>query len=253
VTAARCAWFGIGVAGRQLSRGLPIDVAALLLAQEMVRRELGLARSEVLIADENAIGAGLPPIDVRRVAVRTRRAVAGLIEALDLSASVIVASDLARPEERRSLAAKLDPDRPYVGLQLAQVEAMRRRGASIKLGWTLGRRGFDETSFDRHYRREVGRPITTVYTVPGRRLDVRRPRACPYVCSDPDRRILVDTGRPAREVLAAAEPRVRTGYRRLLGKIVRAWAKLHGAAVPRDPVVWIEERIAEARRHGGMP
>jgi hypothetical protein len=249
---SRCVWFGLGVAGRRLSCGLPFDVSAMLLAQEIVRRELRLPRSEVLLADENAIVAGWPRPRVEATTDRTHRALDALIGALRLPATVIRASELARPDKRAALAQTLEPRRPYAGYQLAQVEAMRARGGVIKLGWSLGRSGFDETACDRDYARRIGGNLSCVYTTAGRRLDPRRPRACPYVCSSPSHRILVDARDSVRAKLAAGDPRARSGYLRLLGKITRAMSSLAGTRPPRDPVDWVEDVLVAARRRGGF-
>jgi hypothetical protein len=187
-------WFGVGVVGRGLTRGLPIDVAIMVLAQEVLRRELGLARAEIVVADENAIAAGWSELEVRRTTQRTQAVLQRLVDALGSRARVFRASTLPDAPARRRRADELRTAgvEPYVALQLAQMETMRRRGAGIKLGWTLGPRARDEASCDALYARHVAPNLSTIYTPAGRSLDARRPRACPYVCSDPAARILLE-------------------------------------------------------------
>jgi hypothetical protein len=155
---------------------------------------------------------------------------------------------------RRELLAEIDIDNPYVALQLAQTELMRRSGAAVKLGWSLPRSGRDEVGFDSVFARTVGTPLSTVYTVGGRSLDARRPRACPYLCRDPRHRVLIAPGERVRIKLAHAAPTAARGYERLLGKIARAEARLAARPAPRDPIHAVQnllDRVTARLESGG--
>ncbi|MGB5372477.1 MAG: hypothetical protein WBN15_01740, partial [Polyangiales bacterium] len=85
------------------------------------------------------------------------------------------------------------------------------------------------TYFDRLYQNRFGDQVTFAYTIGGRTLNAQRPRACPYLCREPDDRLLLGTRENAVRKLYgdATSPAVR-GYRRLIGKLARAYQHLTG-------------------------
>jgi hypothetical protein len=243
-----CTWFGIGVSNGAPSRGLPVDVLVMVLAQEMVRRTLGHDRSRILVADTNAMRSGFDELAVRRVAANTERIISTITREWGFPVEVFRASTHPRHEEIDEIARTLEGTcNPYVAEQLAQMEMMRREGAAIKLGWTLSSSSHDEAFFDTRFARTFPVAPAFVYTIGGRTLDGRRPRACPYLCDDPATRVLLQRGEDVRAKLAQDGPAAR-GYRRLLGKIARAHARLVGGLDPRRPedtVQAIVDRLPE--------
>lgn len=237
-TASACTWFGIGISNGSPSRGLPVDVLVMVLAQEMVRRTLGQRRSRILVADTNAVRSGFDELAVRRVAANVERTISAITERWGFPVEVFRASTHARHHEiaelARTVATSDDTNNPYVAEQLAQMELMRREGAAIKLGWTLSSSAHDEAFFDTRFAQTFPVAPSFVYTIGGRTLDPRRPRACPYLCDDPATRLLLHRGEDVRAKLAEDGPATR-GYRRLLGKIARAHARLVGGLDPRRP------------------
>jgi len=222
-------WFGVGVAADDASCGLPIDVLILVFAQEMVRRELGLAKSSILIADSNACNAGVPRLDVHRAASLAQAPLEALVDRFRFPVEISRSSSLAPASEVERKQDALEIDNGYVAQQLVQTEIMRTRGASVKVGWALSACTYDETYFDRLYRNRFGDNVTFAYTIGGRTLNPQRPRACPYLCREPQDRLLLGTKENAVRKLYsdAASPAVR-GYRRLIGKLARAYLHLTG-------------------------
>lgn len=222
-------WFGVGVAADDASCGLPVDVLILLFAQEMVRRALGLAKSSILIADSNACNAGVPRLDVHRAASLAQAPLEALVGRFGFPVEICRSSSLAPSAEMQRKQQALEIDNGYVAQQLVQTEIMRARGAGIKVGWALSACTYDETYFDRLYRNRFGDQATFVYTIGGRTLNLQRPRACPYLCREPGDRLLLGTKENAvRKLYAdAASPAV-SGYRRLIGKLARAYRHLTG-------------------------
>ena len=235
---AACTWFGVGVSNGAPSRGLPVDVLAMVLAQEMIRRTLGQRRSRILVADTNALRCGFDELAVRRVASNVERTLAAVVRQWKLPVDVFRASTHPRQREidmlARTLARSPETSNPYVAEQLAQMELMRREGAAIKLGWTLSSSTHDEAYFDSRFARTFPVAPTFVYAIGGRTLDPRKPRACPYLCDDPSSRVLLRRGEDVRTKLSEGGAAAR-GYRRLLGKIARAHARLIGGLDPRRP------------------
>lgn|GEM_PF-1291160 len=222
-------WFGVGVAADDASCGLPVDVLILLFAQEMVRRELGLTKSSILIADSNACHAGVPRLDVHRAASLAQAPLEALVERFGFPVDIRRSSSLAPASEMEREQEALQIENGYVAQQLVQTEIMRTRGAAIKVGWALSACTYDETYFDRLYTNRFGEQATFVYTIGGRTLNPQRPRACPYLCREPGDRLLLGTKENAvRKLYAdAASPAVR-GYQRLIAKLARAYRHLTG-------------------------
>jgi hypothetical protein len=222
-------WFGVGVAADDASCGLPVDVLILVLAQEMVRRELGLAKSSILIADSNACNAGVPRLDVHRAASLAQAPLEALVDHFGFPVDIRRSSSLAPASEVERKQEALDIDNGYVAQQLVQTEIMRTRGAAVKVGWALSACTYDETYFDRLYRNRFGDQVTFAYTIGGRTLNPQRPRACPYLCREPKDRLLLGIKENAVRKLYndAASPAAR-GYRRLIGKLARAYHHLTG-------------------------
>ena len=226
---ATSTWFGVGVAANDASRGLPVDVLILLFAQEMVRRELGLGRSSILIADSNACNAGVPRLDVHRAASLAQAPLEALVDRLGFPVDICRSSSLAPASEVERQQEALDIENGYVAQQLVQTEIMRKLGAAVKVGWALSACTYDETYFDRLYTNRFGNQVTFAYTIGGRTLNPQRPRACPYLCREPRDRMLLGTKENAVRKLYtdAASPALR-GYRRLIGKLARAYQHLTG-------------------------
>ncbi|MGB8222557.1 MAG: hypothetical protein WCF10_08210 [Polyangiales bacterium] len=233
-------WFGVGVAAGDASCGLPVDVLILLFAQEMVRRELGLAKSAILIADSNACNAGVPRLDVHRAASRAQAPLEALVDRFGFPVDIRRSSSLAPASEVERKQEALAIDNGYVALQLVQTEIMRTRGAAIKVGWALSACTYDETYFDRLYRNRFGDQATFVYTIGGRTLNPQRPRACPYLCSEPGDRLLLGTKENViRKLCADAVSPAARGYRRLIAKLARAYRHLSGAD-PGSPEAFLQ-------------
>ena len=226
---ATSAWFGVGVAADDASCGLPVDVLILMFAQEMVRRELGLQKSSILIADSNACNAGVPRLDVHRAASLAQAPLEALVERFGFPVDIRRSSSLAPASEVERKQSALEIENGYVAQQLVQTEIMRERGAAVKVGWALSACTYDETYFDRLYRNRFGEKVTFVYTIGGRTLNPQRPRACPYLCREPQDRLLLGTRENAvRKLYADRSSPAMRGYRRLIAKLTRAYHHLTG-------------------------
>jgi hypothetical protein len=229
LASATSVWFGVGVAANDASCGLPVDVLILVFAQEMVRRQLGLAKSSILIADSNACNAGVPRLDVHRAASLAQAPLEALVDRFGFPVEIRRSSSLAPASEVERKQEALEIDNGYVAQQLVQTEIMRTRGAGVKVGWALSACTYDETYFDQLYRSRFGDQVTFAYTIGGRTLNPQRPRACPYLCREPQDRLLLGTRENAvRKLYGDAGSPAARGYRRLIGKLARAYHHLTG-------------------------
>lgn len=248
IARARVPWLGIGLCGTvaangtAMSRGLPIDVLAMLAALETVRRALHADRGVILLADSNAIAEGHSRAHVNAVSARIRETLTAVGGQLGFPLELVLGSDVTpcdriAPAPAPAPAPATGAMAGYVRHQLAQMRAMAAAGASVKIGWRLSGDGTDEAAFDRRYEADEGAPpMAFVYAISGRGLDPSRPRACPYVAVRPEERVLLAEDEHIEAKLARARtsaPREANGYARLLGKIARSLARLSGRRAER--------------------
>lgn len=244
-------WAGIGLcAGHSLTRGLPLDTLALLLALEHTRRALGVHTATLVLGDLNACAIGLPRHAVEAHATWTEARLVWIAQRLTLPLVVRRGSDLAGWAEAARVAESNQHLGAYEVHQLAQMRSMARRGARVKVGWRMPGMARDESYFDALYRRCFGAsvPLASVYAVGGRGLHPSRPRACPYVTATPDERILLRAGEDVRAKLDAARPaapREVNGYQRLVRKVGRELGRLGSLPSGRYPEDTVQALLDE--------
>lgn len=233
---------GVGLCTRaRASRAVPFDVLGMLLPAERLRRAIGARELVVLVADSHALINDLDPFQVRALARRWIDTLARLGDSVLPRLRVLRASQLhATPRYRDVLeeVRRRAPGgaHPYVLREVADIEHLRRElGGVLKVGWAIcscGDRGHDERFFDARHRAWVGSAVGFVYCKAGRALDDRRPRAAPYITTDPERRICLSPGEDVEAKLArasalghASASTVR-GVRKQLKMIARAYREL---------------------------
>lgn len=240
-------WFGVGLCGRYPSQGVPVDILQMVLAQEIVRRSLGLRRSFVLIADSNAYAAGHSPTAIAAAKERLEWTLQAVSRQFHFPLEVLSATSLEGRLQTRALTGPLNTPNPYVAQQLAQMQIMRLAGAGVKIGWAV--RGFhnDERRFDHLHDRSFGPRLAYIYTRGGRSLCASRPRCSPYVCESRADRLLLEPGERLATKLDRfgrdrRHPLVR-GYRRLLAHLARAHRQLVGPNRPWAPEARIQSIV----------
>lgn len=233
-------WAGIGLCAAKLSPALPVDTLALLCGLERTRRALGARVSWCLLADSNAQAVGFEPDAVEATTARTEAVLRSVCRHVGFPVRFVRGSEVASV----TLPAPLRALPPYEAHQLAQMRAMAQRGAAVKVGWRLSSSARDEAYFDRLYRTHLGhRDLAFVYTIGGRTFDSRRPRACPYVVTDPSARMLLRRDERVLERLErerTRDPRAARGYAKLVRKIGRELATLAGHRPHRCPEVHVQ-------------
>ncbi len=230
-------WAGIGLCSSRLSVGLPVDALSLLCGLERTRRALDAPHAWCLVADSNAVAVGFDPEDVRALAARTESALRGVCETLGFPVRIVLGSAVDQGTCVRNLP-------PYEAFQLAQMQQMARRGATVKVGWSLSGSARDEAYFDRLYEAKLPESdLGFVYTVGGRTFDSRRPRACPYVVREPQSRLMLHRQTQLLERLDdehARDERAVRGYTRFIRKIGRELAHLAGHRPHRCPELHVQ-------------
>lgn len=248
----------------RLSVGLPLDVLGLLLPAEALRRALGSQWLLVLIADVHALGNGFDPALVEERAQETERVLQRVRDAFRLPRLRIqrASSFQGRPAYLRlheRVRRQAEGLQDYVTREMADVEFLHRQwGGLLKVGWTVSRdcrssHQADEMLFDEEFRRWFGDHVGFVYAKAGRALDDRRPKACPYIATDPDRRILLhpreDVSAKLREAASQVEISTIRGVKRHLAAVTRAHREVVGPVS--GPVELRIQRIIRAVASGG--
>lgn len=198
----RAVTLGIGLSSRHmLSQGLPFDVLAMLLAAEQLRRAARAERVVALIADRHALTNGFASHQIEVRAHDVQRRLSAVRDALGLRLDIVRADTLHRTRDHQAIVRHVQrragPAHPYVKLEVADTEYLRRSNrAIVKLGWALDASAgaadaLDERHFDARYREWVGSDVGFAYVRPGRTLDPGRPTAAPYLVVDSRRRLLL--------------------------------------------------------------
>ena len=251
---------GVGLSARgRMSAGLPFDVIGMLLAAEQLRRAAGARRIVALIADRHALTNGFSELHVAPRAREVERQLHAVQRALRLPLHVVRASTLHARRSHAALVRRVErcagSAHPYVTLQVADTEWLRRRhGAIVKLGWALDARPcaasstLDERLFDQRFREWVGSSVGFAYVRAGRTFDLGRPLAAPYLVIDAGRRLLLSPdereGEKLERFLAQAPREARGAVMRHLRRITRVYDR---AIAPLDGTV--TERVRDVLDH----
>lgn len=241
-------WMGFGLcSARGLTEGLPADALIMLTAAEHLRRTLGLDHTTVLVADSNALAVGHEREQVEAVAEALERTLARLATVLEWPVLTLRGSEIA---SWSSVARVHTCDgEPYARHQIAQMSAMASAGSRIKVGWVMSSGARDESYFDALYQQSPNEGMAFAYTVCGRALDHRRPRACPYVSNEASTRVMLRPGETIEGKLELPlehpDRREVAGYRKLLRKIGRGIARLHRTRAPRNAEAVVQRIIDE--------
>lgn len=225
-------YFGVGLCNGgdfpHLSKGVPIDILAMILASELLS-----GKKNILIADTHAKTNGFRYNEIREVAAHYKNTLTKVIGNLGLEGwDIISASDIDSSQEYLSVFNSIDEPNDYFRRELTDmVWFSREKDVGLKLGWALkGSRNSDETSFDRRFREVFDESISFVYLVPGVTFNIRRPRAAPYFCDDKNSRILLEEGENAESKINNA--RVIFGehgvctYKNFLTDLLRLYTKV---------------------------
>jgi hypothetical protein len=255
---AEALYFGTGLATpRSPSVGVPFDILVLVLVAEKLRRTLGMRRIVHHIADTHALCNGFSTAgSVAALAGEYREVMRRIVDATGFPIRISLASEFDGSDEYGSLLRSGGTDGldPYVRREIADMAwYVRTERVGLKLGWLVQRsgagEGFDERRYDREFARVFPADgLAFAYTVCGRTFDCRRPRVCPYVSVEGERRILLARDeRVHAKVEAAAEAwDARLGGAvKHLNMIVRLWDKLTPAPTGRGTVPDRVQRIID--------
>jgi hypothetical protein len=235
---------GTGVCtSKEISTALPLDALGMVLPAVRLQRAIGARSVVLLIADEHARSNGcFAAADIDAIAAANEDALKRAVSAFGLnSVKVVRASHFHAEQEYLDVLAEVDRRAPgsehtYFRKEVADIQFLDRVCSGIiKLGWTVSssvsmERRHDEVAFDRRFRAWMGNHVAFAYCKAGRVLDERRPKASPYVATDPARRVCLRRGEDVRAKLSSAESLVPApilkGVKKHLGAVVRSFCSV---------------------------
>jgi hypothetical protein len=235
-------YFGTGLTTSTApSVGVPFDLVGMFCAAKMLCNTLKLDHVIQLIADTHALSNSFnTPESVKTIAQRMVDVSGRVAKLLNVKYTPLLASEIDRSVDYRKIMDSIKTeDHEYVRREWADIEFLRQKyGLRLKMSWTIGQNvakiGFDERLYDLRYTEVLGQPMSFVYLLPGRTLDLSRPKVSPYISIEGERRILLD---PAENVKAKIEEAQESQNNQLksslkhLENIVHVFEKLHGEIV----------------------
>jgi len=206
-------YFGTGLTtAKAPSVGVPFDVVGMLCVANKLREVLQLDQVIQLIADTHALSNEFnTPESVKVMADRMIDVSGRVAKLLEMKYTPILASNIdQKPEYIEILQSINTDDHEYVRREWADIEFLRRHyDLRLKLSWTIGlkvnRVGFDERLYDPRFREVMGQSMSFVYLLPGRTLDIDRPKVSPYIAVEGERRILLQPGEDVAAKIAEAQ------------------------------------------------
>jgi hypothetical protein len=221
--------FGIGVGGKEPSKGLPFDVLSMILTAEQTRRITGNGQCYILCADDAAITNirrrdGFTQEKITRTILAKKELLQLVVDILDLSDhfTIFLGSEISKiiNKESKNIFNDIVSDissnfeeGQYFALETAQMYSLIGNGTGgIKIGWYAGKlekysvRVFDEQWFDIFYReycrnRSFDDNASLFYVKAGVSLRSEKNniiKEAPYTTYDPTSRLLL---RPDEQVI----------------------------------------------------
>lgn len=207
-------YFGIGLTSKEtISQGLPFDMLSMLFIAEKYREATRAETTICLIADSHALAnLSVTRENIEKTATQTALTITRIGKKLALPIEVIRASKIDNDKTyleglRQTNGIEIESElREYARRELADIFYLKHaRGLVLKLGWALDGNGFDERFFDEAFRNAFPEePMLFAYVEAGRTLDPTRPKAPPYICTNPHHRLLLELGEQVGRKLQTA-------------------------------------------------
>lgn len=259
--------FGMGGGSKTLNRGLPIDVLSMVLTAEKMRRELGLGRCRIICANGITYtnipkSSAFSKEGIDRVLSTERDILKLAVERFGIGDhfDIFLETDIEQiiGKELKEEYDRMIEDADTVGyigghhyaIEMAQMHSLlNQETGGVKLGWFMrhldrkkGGYIMDEQPFDARYTMYLadrGIPNTTsipyahagVRLHPGKQGDtILVNKAPPYICYEPEDRILLSPTEDATKKLYEADAvggglRLK-GIRRHFGSIVKLFEEI---------------------------
>lgn len=209
-------YFGTGLTtSKSSSVGVPFDLIGMLCISLEIKRILNLDRVIQLIADTHALSNPFCTTeDVRKISSKMLDISTRVSKVLGMEKifTPILSSEIDKSEEYiRIFNSIKSEDHEYVRREWADIEYLRSfHDLKLKLSWTIGSDansiGFDERLYDLRFKEVTGNNMSFLYLLPGRTLDVDRPKVSPYISIKDERRIMLEPNENVgKKILEAQE------------------------------------------------
>ncbi|RJR29200.1 hypothetical protein C4564_02570 [Candidatus Microgenomates bacterium] len=206
-------YFGTGLTtSKAPSIGVPFDVVGMLCVAKKLREVLSLNEVIQFIADTHALSNDFNTSEsVKAIADKMVDASGRVARLLDMKYTPILASDIDHKPEYLEIFNSIESDdHEYVRREWTDIEYLRQQHSlRLKLSWTIGPKvnklGFDERLYDLRFREVMGHTMSFIYLLPGRTLDIDRPKVSPYISVEGERRILLQKGEDVAGKIAEAK------------------------------------------------
>lgn len=247
---------GIGVGGREISQGLPLDVLTMILTAEQLRRDVGLGKCYIVcddVASLSNVGVkkDFTEKTINRIATSNRDLIQLILEQLDFQNyfSVILGSDLDTYDLSNEIRTKYKTS-DYFAIETAQMYSLIGLGG-IKVGWFNKRTSIknkdyilDELPFDNFYKQYcmqegLSNNASFVYVKSGVNLSSGRNdqvvKESPYACYDSEYRVLLrpdeDAENKLNEIIRNQQIPANRSIKRYFHNLVRQFEDLTGVEI----------------------
>jgi hypothetical protein len=206
-------YFGTGICShKEISSGTPLDILSMVLTAASLRKKLGLKSIYHNIADSNAETNNFPAEAIEKMTLHYENTIQRITKKLGIADYNVVRASVFNAEsaykeiltelEQKEELSKLHR---YALQEIADIEFFRRKGATLKLGWTMSIKNsqYDESFYDSNFRKYVNAKVGFIYITPGRSFDKSKPRVAPYVDFNPSQRIMIPDNLAAQKLDAA--------------------------------------------------
>ncbi|MGC8662506.1 MAG: hypothetical protein ACP5RT_01835 [Candidatus Micrarchaeia archaeon] len=201
-------YFGTGICShKDLSKGVPFDILSMILTAVSIRKKFGLKTIYHNIADTHALSNNFSKESVEAMTMHYEETVEKIKAVLNIKNYEILRASVFNEDEEYKEILKMSENMPelstlhsYALQEMADIEFFRRKGATLKIGWTMSipNSQFDETFFDKKFSEHISSNVGFIYIIPGRSFDKNKPRVAPYIDFNPTKRIMI----PDEDVLA---------------------------------------------------
>lgn len=228
-------YFGTGICShKEISSGTPFDLLSMVLTAASLRKKLGLKDIYHNIADSNAVTNNFLPEAIDSMTRHYEDTVRKITEKLGIADyNVVRASVFNADSAYKQILAELERNEGlsklhrYALQEIADIEFFRRKGATLKVGWTMSIKNsqYDESFYDLNFKKYVNGKVGFIYITPGRSFDKSKPRVAPYVDFNPPQRIMIpdDMASLKLDAAQAALGEGLQGIEKYYKNILRLW------------------------------
>lgn len=181
-------FIGIGItAADQPSQTIPFDELGFLLSAEFIRRKIPNSQVFVFIADQHAwLANNLNVAQAKKMASRQSDFIVQCIKLLRLENWQVALASHLFPQAQTASYEQLE--------QRDVAFFINHHHVGIKIGWRFSRQRVTHKTDEAHFDKLLkGKLLQSLFVKPGMTLNHQKIHESPYICSDPDTRIVISS------------------------------------------------------------